>query len=683
MATRWIGTKQDPALSVHWRYAVVHSERTVVAAPDTIFVDVGSSYGPGAIDHHHLVGDPCSATRLLVRRPDFVFDHLVTPWRAAARARRPDDGSLQCFATIVMHDVPDFDALAAAHLARKLVEDGELPPYAEALAWYADSIDQGREALSPRDLRLELYPLILALAHEWNAYRQRANGGDPVGAYVDDAERLIAAWAEAVIAAPKQGAVPFDPRRTTLAHGAAEGLVDTLSQKLKADVAVFESMLQEKRVLDEGEIEIPLRVEDGARTTLRLAAASIPEFKECVSNRFYLRAGWEPGRRFPLTVIRRPDTRSTGRAVFTIAIDPAQVRDASLKGLGIALEIEEQRERRRQQLVDDREGPPRYTEFPGIADPWYDGRGHEWTIVDSPRLGTVLSYPQILAVLKRRFWEPTVEFGALGRVADGVLLKDLESEEFAVALERVGHARGAAGERGFLLMRCHLREEWGSDPLERLARAVCGLDPHSMEVAGLQCHFGREGLLLSGRHQEHDREVVAEIHEQLRRIERLRRKLEEVEKTIQGGGDSKSQRRLYSGFLRQHAETVAEFNSGRSRATRGEVLELVRRLEEHLDLAGRIEAVGKLLTQLHEDSERLLAAKLNRLVFLLALYGVLQTAATIWTGEANLTVMAWLFGLLTAGAVLCFVPWFARLGAKIPVIGELVFGDQMAERGRR
>lgn len=34
-----------------------------------------------------------------------------------------------------------------------------------------------------------------------------------------------------------------------------------------------------------------------------------------------------------------------------------------------------------------------------MPDPWYDGRGHGFTIVDSPRIGTVLSFEQILALI--------------------------------------------------------------------------------------------------------------------------------------------------------------------------------------------------------------------------------------------------------------------------------------------
>ena len=34
-----------------------------------------------------------------------------------------------------------------------------------------------------------------------------------------------------------------------------------------------------------------------------------------------------------------------------------------------------------------------------MTDPWYDGRGHNYTIVDSPKTGTLLSLEEILKII--------------------------------------------------------------------------------------------------------------------------------------------------------------------------------------------------------------------------------------------------------------------------------------------
>jgi hypothetical protein len=47
-------------------------------------------------------------------------------------------------------------------------------------------------------------------------------------------------------------------------------------------------------------------------------------------------------------------------------------------------------------------------------DPWYDGRGHEWTIVDSPLVGTTLPYDEITALATGgEFWKVPLASGSL------------------------------------------------------------------------------------------------------------------------------------------------------------------------------------------------------------------------------------------------------------------------------
>ena len=43
----------------------------------------------------------------------------------------------------MLHESPDFDSVASAYLAVALLTTGEFPPGAEALARYADKIDEG------------------------------------------------------------------------------------------------------------------------------------------------------------------------------------------------------------------------------------------------------------------------------------------------------------------------------------------------------------------------------------------------------------------------------------------------------------------------------------------------------------------------------------------------------------
>ena len=93
------------------------------------------------------------------------------------------------------------------------------------------------------------------------------------------------------------------------------------------------------------------------------------------------------GRGYPFLVVdwSRPDKNR-----FVISVDPESGTD--LQGLGELLEAEE--EKKRQVLGLERPVEPR--RYPtNNSDPWYFGWGHGYTIVDSPREGTVLTAEEV------------------------------------------------------------------------------------------------------------------------------------------------------------------------------------------------------------------------------------------------------------------------------------------------
>jgi hypothetical protein len=85
-----------------------------------------------------------------------------------------------------------------------------------------------------------------------------------------------------------------------------------------------------------------------------------------------------------------------GNERFVISVDPGA--GVWLKGLGAALDQAETIKRRA--LGRERTGPVR----PGFdnADPWYDGRAalYNYTIVDAPRAGTVLTAAEVAAIVE-------------------------------------------------------------------------------------------------------------------------------------------------------------------------------------------------------------------------------------------------------------------------------------------
>src|SRR5262249_44806207 len=88
---------------------------------DTLHLDVGDDLRVGVIDHHHLPAYSGSTTGLVLVHPGFVD-------QAAGPGRRPDDPF-----TVVTHERPDLDSVAAAYLALARLASGRFPPGAEAL----------------------------------------------------------------------------------------------------------------------------------------------------------------------------------------------------------------------------------------------------------------------------------------------------------------------------------------------------------------------------------------------------------------------------------------------------------------------------------------------------------------------------------------------------------------------
>jgi hypothetical protein len=95
-----------------------------------------------------------------------------------------------------------------------------------------------------------------------------------------------------------------------------------------------------------------------------------------------------------------------GSVPGTATAAPLVVRP-TLMGLGQRLEAMEVAARQRLTRSDNslvRGGRPRW---PGATneDPWYDGRGHQFTIVDTPKAGSLLAVVEVLQVLEEPYWE--------------------------------------------------------------------------------------------------------------------------------------------------------------------------------------------------------------------------------------------------------------------------------------
>lgn len=327
-----------------------------------LYLDVGNDLRPGVLDHHHRGGVASSATRLVTLHPELV--------RAAAASGEP--------VTVVLHEHPDLDCVAASYLAAALLSTGSLPPYADKLAEYLDRVDSGAPMFTLRRPNT-LYAAFMTLAH-----RMMAEVPDPAfrwSALVHRGHRLVEDVLTAAAAGPLGAVDAFacpvltkedraevieDAQRyeRKLAAPATRARRATLTLPTAFGTTVQAGALFVRGVQDEGDPDRCLFFKDWART----------DEDRCPDARgFEALCVWMSAPVPRCIVSVRPDG------------------DGKLLGLAAALDAAETAARAG--TGRERTGPPR----PGYdnADPWYDGRAHQDTIVDSPRSGTVLSADEV------------------------------------------------------------------------------------------------------------------------------------------------------------------------------------------------------------------------------------------------------------------------------------------------
>ncbi|HYO13757.1 MAG TPA: hypothetical protein VE685_11235 [Thermoanaerobaculia bacterium] len=415
---------QALGLKVDWRYCFVPPGERAATTPGVVYVDVGGTVAPGIIDHHGQDGPGTCSAMLVVERREQVYNHLLSPWLARFEEGRIPAGSVWT-PTLVLHHDPDFDALVAAFLVRLLIAEGDLPRYARALAGYALEVDQGRYRLpaaveTQENVALELDRRELDAIHL--AYLAIQSFTGPDGKELSSGEKLRRGFEllECVLAGiaavrgetPRKleelvpGAPGVDSWRTDARFAPFAALLDR-------DLELFREDFRQGRKVD----SVPLPAADGG------AALPVRAFVAAGPPRSVLHKYWVRGAGFPFFICPLSDSAgqgSAGRAArrrVVLSLDPTfsvDGRRPSLRGLGFRLERAESAARRTSG-TEVRLGMPRYGgSYCDNPDPWYDGRGHEWTIVDSPLVGTALPYEEIVALATGgEFWKVPLASGSL------------------------------------------------------------------------------------------------------------------------------------------------------------------------------------------------------------------------------------------------------------------------------
>jgi hypothetical protein len=360
----------------------------VGAGRDQLYLDVGNALRPGVIDSHHLGGAGRTTASLVLDHPQYVRD-AVDSWRSP-------EGTF----TLVLHQEPDLDCTAAAFLAREFLTTGRFPERARVLGNYVDRVDAGHPGFS-QAAPFTLYAAHLYLGHrlglrDWESpdgrWQRWVGDSFQVIDFVLDGVTRQRRSVFAVDAFACPGLFDEHDRREVLAdlERYRRKLADPTTHARRyllrlpgqlGDEVEAEALLV-RDVRNDGDPGRCIFFKDWARTD----ATAAPRARGFVALAVFAAAAGQGGRCI-LSV--RPDS------------------GASLEGLGAELERAEARRRLELHGHDDRLHDARTGErLPDRLgydnpDPWYDGRGHEYTIVDAPRAGTVLTPDEVEDVFVR------------------------------------------------------------------------------------------------------------------------------------------------------------------------------------------------------------------------------------------------------------------------------------------
>ena len=343
------------------KYDFIYPGARIEPRQGRVYLDVGDQLCAGIIDHHQDRGDLVCTALLVLRHPELVTRQVVAT-----------GGKKQL--TVVLHHLPDLDAVTSAWFVRLLVTQPDaITPAARAWAEYVCKVDRGETRLDPQH---PITPYSLFMARMHLVRRDRPENLDM--AMLEAGCDFVAAMLEKM----EQG---YDPEK------AGQPLNDPSLAREKRFVE--EDFQRYRDDLAKSEIiSVPLPRKDG-QGCLRVPGLWVENpgsalFKSWArGDRQHAPAG--PG--FVFTGVR------LGPARFILSVDPDS--PVFLRGLGELLEEHETVRRRELGRVRTGENRPGYNS----PDPWYDGRSplHNYTIIDTPRDGTVLGPAEIRDIFHR------------------------------------------------------------------------------------------------------------------------------------------------------------------------------------------------------------------------------------------------------------------------------------------
>jgi hypothetical protein len=359
-----------------------------------IFLDIGNDcdFEQGIIDHHHfkdtdseVSGEYRSVAGICYSNRDKILKFIDKI-----------EGSK---VEIVVHTDPDLDCVAAAYIIEKYLNNEELSSNFKLIVDYSEEVNSGRMRIDKNNL-ICLVSVFTALGerckHEKNTnirYKQVLENGIDLIDYV-------------VNKLDKQPLHNKDLYNASLFEASEEYSGEI--RLIKEDYIKYKSDLSNENICTKLKMKLPLV--DSSKVKLKEVDALFWNvIPSCLLHKYWARQDETSpkGTGYTFTFIpSEVDEKTIERAekmkltVYKaiISVDPRS--EVCLKGLGICLEeaekeketrlfgrnIEVWRSRKRARFPED---------WCDNEDPWYDGRNFNYTIVDAPREGSLLTIKEM------------------------------------------------------------------------------------------------------------------------------------------------------------------------------------------------------------------------------------------------------------------------------------------------
>lgn len=347
-----------------------------------LYLDVGNNVSKGVVDHHHFAANIGSATSMLYNNPDLVLKTI----NDAAWKTKPYQ--------IILHENPDFDCVCSAYLACQLLIKGRLPEEAAALSKYADMVDSGNMGVTQEN-PFSLYIALIILKKTVDEYNwpSREDGWRD---YVKRALIVV----DYVMNEVYMKSIPI----IEVDAFNCPGQFRMNDRKfVSADLERYKIKIRDPYYCAKTfKLKLPSHF-GGLKETDTLIVRDVQNPDD--PNRCMFFKDWAKtdktaglGEGYNALSVFTAETKITNRRCI-LSVKPNSC--INLKGLADLLEREEELARIKLYGFDDRKIDKRtgliLSPRDGYdnSDPWYDGRGHGFTIVDSPRSGTILTADQI------------------------------------------------------------------------------------------------------------------------------------------------------------------------------------------------------------------------------------------------------------------------------------------------